>query len=668
MNALYSVQVDEHVPVRMRDGVTLSASLYRPVPRQPGETFPAVLELIPYRKDDWRYNGDLARMTYLAQRGYVGCRVDVRGTGSSQGLALDEYAEAETEDGVELVAWLAAQPWGNGRVGMWGISYGGFTAIQVAMRQPPALHAIAPMYATDDRYLTDVHYLGGCLTGSDLAQYAVGMVAMNALPPKMEIAGARWADEWKARLEQTPPWLVTWLRHQTDGGYWRHNSLRPDYARLQIPVLHFGGWADGYRDAVLRMQAACPQQKCIVGPWSHSFPDSAWPGPNIDWLDEMVRFFDYHLKGRANGWDAEPPVRVFLEAYTPPTGFPERKAGAWRSYPAFPAPGTQSQTWHLDDGQLQAAAPATAQTFRYPHRPAWGTAGPLCSGAGAPPNGLARDLRAEDALCPAFTSAPLAEPVDVFGFPEVVLHLSCSAPVATAVVRVSDVHPDGTSALVTWGALNLTHRDGHTRPEALTPGTVYPITLRLNATAYQFLPGHRIRVTVASAHWPLLWPSPYPGENALHCGPAAPSQLTLPIVPPSALPAPRFKDTPPELLAVGGGHEEAPRWHIVEDVLAGSVTVSTYQGDTTLIANGQTLATEERLELTAYHADPAHTRLYNECNYRLSEHGTTTHVRSSGTFRSTATEIHLDIQLTVTLNGNLFFQRAWLETVPRQGL
>ena len=204
--------------IRVRDGVELSANLWLPKPADgspagpSGERFPAVLEMIPYGKDNWRRNADVARGTYLASRGYALCRVDVRGTGSSGGIALDEYTEDETRDGYDAVEWLAAQPWCTGAVGMWGISYGGFTSIQVAKLRPPHLRAIVPVQATDDRYLTDVHYVGGCVTGSELSQYAVSQVAMNAMPPDRAFRGDSWRDEWLARLEQTPPWLFAWLR------------------------------------------------------------------------------------------------------------------------------------------------------------------------------------------------------------------------------------------------------------------------------------------------------------------------------------------------------------------------------------------------------------------------------------------------------------------------
>jgi len=665
MSQLYDTQVQHNVRLRMRDGVELSANLWRPVPREPGERFPAILEMIPYRKDDWRYNSDAARMMYFAQRGYVGCRVDVRGTGSSGGLARDEYMPEETRDGYEVVEWLAAQPWCNGNVGMWGISYGGFTSIQVAKLQPPHLKAIIPMYATDDRYLTDVHYYGGCLTLSDLAQYAVSMVAMNALPPKAEYLKERWAAAWKERLEQTPPWLIEWLRQQTDGPYYRSGSLAPEYERITCALFHIGGWNDGYTDAVLRMQARClnAPRKALIGNWGHVYPADGYPGPNLDHLHEMLRFFDYWLKGEDNGVMAEPPVTVFLREWTPPAPFPARQNGDWRSFQSLDD--SRAMTYHLSDTRLLARPPAIPHQSSFPHRPAWGLTGPFSSGGGSAPNGLARDQRPDEALALTFTSEPLTEPLEVLGFPELTVHVSCTAPVATLAARLCDVHPDGTSALVAQGALNLTHRESHAAPQPLTPGEIYEVRLPLKATGYRWRSGHRIRLTLGSNLFPMLWPSPYACTLAIHTGPAHPSRLVLPLASLNELPTPAFKTTPPELVSVGSSAEGEAQWHITEDVLAGSVTVHSYGADTTHLPEGVSLFSDERLAITAYHAEPAHARLVHECNYVLRETGYETHVRSTGAIRSTETDFHLDIELTVKLNGSVFFQKSWLETVPR---
>lgn len=604
---LYQVKIHYNVPVPTRDGLALSANLFMPVPRAPEEKFPAILEMIPYRKDDWRYIADHQRMTYLAQRGYAGCRLDIRGTGSSPGIAFDEYTPAETQDGYDAVEWLAAQPWCNGKVGMWGISYGGFTAIQVAMLQPPHLRAIVPMYATDDRYTDDVHYLGGCMVLSEFAQYAVSQIGMNAMPPKPEYAGKDWAAQWKERLEQTPPWLIEWIRQQTDGPYWRSGSLAPRYDRIKCAIFHIGGWMDGYTNPVLRMQESCVNapRKCLIGNWVHAYPDSAYPGPNLDPLHEMVRFFDYWLKGLDNGVMDEPPVVLFRREYTPPEAFPPKFNGEWVAELAYPVERTQFQEWLLANKALE---PPHRQPLslvlgggegrrsegidHYPHLPTHGTRAGLCWGAGYPPNGLARDLRPDEAIIPTYTSEPLTEPLDVIGFPEAVLHLSCTAPVAHVVVRLTDVHPDGTSAYVTGGILNLTHRKGHENPEPLIPGEIYEVRVPLKACAYRFLPAHRLRLSVASAYWPVIWPSPYKADNYLHRGPAHPSRLILPVVPPlsSSLPPPKFKTTPPDLPTIGSGGEEPSEWQIIEDVMRQTVTVKVYGGDTIVLPDGVSLS------------------------------------------------------------------------------
>ena len=187
----FGVTVDWDVRIPTRDGTELSANIWRPVPTDSAaaERFPAILEMIPYGKDNWRRNADVGRGEWFAARGYVFVRVDVRGTGSSAGVALDEYTEDETRDGFDAVEWMAAQSWCTGAVGMWGISYGAFTSIQVAKLRPPHLLAIAPFQGTDDRYRTDVHDIGGCVTASELSQYGVSQVAMNAMPPDVGAPG-----------------------------------------------------------------------------------------------------------------------------------------------------------------------------------------------------------------------------------------------------------------------------------------------------------------------------------------------------------------------------------------------------------------------------------------------------------------------------------------------
>jgi putative CocE/NonD family hydrolase len=667
------VRHDVRIPVR--DGLQLSANLWLPVAQDgPIEQVPAILELIPYRKDDWRANSDEARGRYLAARGFAFCRVDVRGTGSSPGIAHDEYTPDETRDGHDIVEWLAAQDWCNGNVGMWGISYGGFTAIQVAALRPPHLRAIVPMYASDDRYCDDVHYLGGCMTASELTQYAVAMVADNALPPRPAYRGPTWRDEWQVRLEATPIWLLEWARQQHDGPYWRQGSLAPDWQRITAAVLLIGGWMDSYVDPALRMLERCVNapRRAIIGNWAHDLPNSAYPGPNLDWLHELIRFFDHWLKGVPNGVMEEPALVWYRREWAPPEPFPSRWPGTWRGERSYPVPGTSERVFHLGSGTEPLRGrlldkPVEPGTERLVHRPTIGTRGSLSWGAGWAPNGLARDLRPDESLVPTYTSDPLDEPLDVLGRPVAVVTWSSPVPVATAVVRLTDVAPGGMPIQVTAGVLNLTHRDGHDSPRPLPQDEPVVVRVPMRSCGYRFLPGHRVRLSVASAAWPIIWPSPSPAEFELHHGGASEARLVLPTVPSEgSASVPPLKDSPPVLDPVGGGSDDPPAWRVTEDVLAGTVTVSTFEGGASTTPDGTTLYSSEAHEMTAQDADPAVARMSSEVVYRLSQDGVRVEAIATAETTSTADTFRLHGELRVRLEDEPFFERSWDEQILRR--
>ena len=685
----HTVQVAWDVRIPARDSVELSANLWRPVPvaedpDEPGERFPVIVEMIPYGKDNWRRDTDDGRGRWLAARGYAYCRVDVRGTGSSGGIALDEYTADETRDGYDAVEWAGTQPWSSGAVAMWGISYGAFTAIQVAALRPPHLRAIVPCMGTDDRYVDDIHYRGGCVTVSELSQYAVSQMAMNAMPPDAAFRGDGWLDAWRARLDATPPWLLTWLRHQTDGPYWRRGSLAPGYDAIEVPIYSLGGWMDSYVDPAFRMQAYCTAPtRTLVGNWVHGWPGDAPPGPSIDDLHELIRFLDHHLRGIDNGAEAEPPLVWFEREYAPPDPFPATLPGRWRAAAAYPHPAVRATAWRFGGGQLPLVgrllvdgdpgapeAGVAAGVDEYEHRPTTGTRSSLSWGAGGPPNGLARDLRPDESAGPTYTSPELAGAVEILGVPEVILHLAVSAPIATAVVRLTDVAPDGTSYQVSTGVLNLTHRHSSVDPSPLIPGTVEEIHIPLRTAGYRFLPGHRIRVSVASSYWPVLWPSPYPAAFSLQRGPATPSRLILPVVPaaggPGDLPLPAFKTTPADVPDGGGpGEDDSPIWRIDEDVLAGTTTVTIHDGGGWHLADGRYLYAAETLTMTASDRDPGTATMDADVVYRWHEVANRIEIRARSVQVSTTMDFDLDVDLQVDLDGERFFERRWQERIPR---
>ncbi|MFN8630849.1 MAG: CocE/NonD family hydrolase [Chloroflexota bacterium] len=678
----HEVRWDVRIPVR--DGLEMAANLWLPKPSHEGERFPAILEMIPYGKDSWRRNSDTGRGEWFAARGFALCRLDVRGTGTSQGLALDEYLPDQTRDGYDAVEWLATQDWSNGSVGMWGISWGGFTSIQVAMLRPPHLRAILPMYATDDRYVDDVHYRGGCATASEKSQYAVSQLGMNAMPPINSVREPgwktdAWRNQWRERLEQTPPWLLAWMREQTDGPYWRHGSLATDYEALECAVFAIGGWNDSYVDPAFRMQGRCANVpiRTLVGNWVHSYPDDAYPGPNMNWLHEAVRFFGHYLRGDENGWADDAPFTWYEHTQLRPEPFPREWPGRWRAASTVPVEGVRAWTLTLGAGTLaEAEAEAEAEAAgaeaeavdALPHRATVGTSGPLSWGSGYEPNGLARDLRPDEARGLAYTSEPLTRGVSVIGNPEAVLHLSATMPVATCVVRLSEVAPDGTSALISHGVLNLTHRRSDTDPEPLVPGDVEEVRIPLRATGYRFTPGRRIRLTVHTALWPILWPSPLPGELRVHRGAATPSRLILPVLPDDAptLEPPAFDTSPAGMREVGGGEDEPATWEISEDVIRGEVAVTIAEGGASIGEDGSRVYSSERLVLRARDDDPAHASLHTDVVYAWTGDDFAVDITATGSILSDAEAFDVAVDLDVRLDGEPFFARSWAERIPRR--
>ncbi len=505
-----------HTWIGLADGTRLSARIWLPEDAE-ADPVPAVLEYLPYRKHDGTAIRDAVRQPYLAGHGYAAVRVDIRGSGESDGILEDEYTRRELDDACEVVAWLAGQPWCSGAVGMTGISWGGFNALQVAALRPPALRAIMTLCSTDDRYADDVHYRGGCVLASDMLHWASSMLTWNARPPDPALLPETWREVWLDRMERTPPSIEQWLSHQRRDAYWKHGSVCEDYAAIEVPVYAVGGWADGYTNAVFRLLAGLTvPRKGLVGPWAHAFPDDAAPGPSIGWLQECVRWWDHWLKGRETGIMDEPMLRAYvLDSVRPQPSYGTRP-GRWAGEESWPSPRIETRRIDLDTAEPLVHRPV--QTL--------GTeAGVWCAeGQSAD---LAGDQRRDDALSACFELEPLAGDVELLGFPAVELDLAADRPLALVCVRLCDVFPDGTSALVTRGLLNLTHRDSHEHPAPLEPGRRYRIRIELDSIAYAVPAGHRLRVACSSTYWPWAWPSPEPVTLTLDGG-----TLELPVRPP----------------------------------------------------------------------------------------------------------------------------------------
>ncbi len=553
-----------HVWITMKDGIRLAARLWLP------DVLPAavILEALPYRMDDLTSSYAEEYVQLCEQGGFAVCRLDIRGTGSSDGIATDEYTQEELDDICEVIAWLAAREWSTGRVGMYGTSWSGFNSLQVACLRPPALGAIVPIYATDDRYTDDVHYMGGIVKAVDLIDWPTYMVASNWLPPVPAVFGEGWREEWRRRIGGTEPWLFRWFEEQWDGPYWRHGSVRPDYERIICPTMVVAGWADGYTNMALRgfEHLTCPR-RILLGPWGHMSTQASVPGPHLDLVPELIRWFGHWLRDDLNGIDTEPPIAVFARRSTLPEPDLAMMRGEWRAEETWP-PSRLGDLTLSPEGAGDDIVPGRAEVGRH----AW------ISCAGRLPWGLPGDQRTDDALSLTYDWAPLDDELDVMGYPRVRLTVTSRVPVAYLSARLCDVFPDGTSALAGRGVLNLTHRSGSTSPVALEPGVPTEIELELEVTSWVFEPGHRVRLALSTSDWPNTWPPPSLEPLIVD---RSSVELILPVLDgPSGLEAHTFVPAagidmhaaPPE------GEQPPLVWRFEDDVLGREVRAVTSSG------------------------------------------------------------------------------------------
>ncbi|WP_290793828.1 CocE/NonD family hydrolase [Halomonas sp.] len=502
---------EEETWIPLADGTRLAARIWRPVDadRHP---VPAILEYLPYRKRDLTAERDVQSHPYWAGHGYAGVRVDIRGTGDSDGVLTDEYLPSELEDGLEILAWLEAQPWCTGEVGMIGISWGGFNGLQIAALRPRQLKAVITLCFTDDRYADDIHHMGGCLLGDNLS-WASTMFDGNACPPDPDLVGERWREMWLERLDGSGLWLSQWLAHQRRDDYWKHGSVCEDYSAIQCPVYAVSGWADGYCNAVFRvLERLSVPRKGLVGPWAHKYPHLGVPGPAIGFLQESLRWWDHWLKGIDTGIMDEPMVRVWMQESVPPSARYDERPGRWIAEPSWPSPNILPASFRLtaghdllpeadgqdDDSTLDIRSPLSVGLY----------AGKWCS-YNAPPD-LPHDQRDEDGGSLIFQTPRLDASLEIFGAPTVELEISADQPVAMVALRLSDIAEDDKATRVSYGLLNLTHRDSNEFPKPLEPGKRYRVSIPLKHIAQQFAAGHAIRLALSTSYWPLAWPAPNP--------------------------------------------------------------------------------------------------------------------------------------------------------------
>ena len=653
----YSVRTVDPTWIEVAGGLKLAARLWIPE-GAPGEHFPVVFEYIPYRTHDSYRAIDDHWGPQLAARGVAFARVDIRGSGNSEGLLLDEYLASEQQDGAEIIAWLARQSWCNGKVGMRGLSWGGFSTLQVAALAPPALKAIMPMCATDMRFWNDAHYVGGA-PGLTNLKWAAGFEMVMSGPPDPAVLGPRWESMWKERLEATPSIAARWLEHQSNDAYWRHGSVGLDYGAIKCPVYLVDGWADSYAESAERLlRGLKTPKKALFGPWGHIYPDFGRPGPGLDWAYEELRWWRHWLADEDTGVMEGPVFRFYMPYKTPSETAMGDIPGRWASEPIWPSPAIQPQKLYLAKGRLEHEQPA-ATRLRYVADKIVGLTKPEWI-----PYAIAelpKDQRPDDAKSMVFDLPPLTSDFEIVGIPIVRLKLASNRRSAKIAARLCEVDKDGKSWLVTYGLLDLAFRDGATAPpKALTPGELYDVMLPLTVIAHRFKAGSSLRLSISESLWPLVWPSPEIVTLDFQLGDAS---LTLPARSIPAVEAP---------FPIPITHKAFSRGEPVLDIRetgdglvkihgAWTSNPSTIPGVGTELSGGG-----PDMELTMQAGDPASSTWTVTQWSRFRRDAWDCETRVSIEMTAGPDHFHIKETLSALKDGKPFFKRHRVEAIPRQ--
>lgn len=663
--------------IAMPDGTLLAARIWLPA-RRHERPVSAILDYVPYRKGDGTAVNDAAWGSYFAGHGFAFVRVDIRGSGDSQGHISDEYSEREQDDAEAVIAWISAQSWCSGSVGMIGVSWGGFSALQLAARAPATLQGVVPIYASDDRYTDDVHYVGGCVSAMDMAQWATSMLAYINQPPDPELAGDDWRAVWRERIENASLFIEPWLTHQRRDHYWSHGSACERYAAIRCPVFAVGGWSDGYRDMVMRvLEHVRAPVRGIIGPWGHVSPERGVPGPAIGFLQECVRFFAAALDGCDNGFFDEPALISYMQDPVAPSGDYTIRPGRWVADSDWPSRNVSSFSLRLGAVSLQADAPRDDDSItEAPRRcvrglQTTGADGGVWCGDGSPGD-FGLDQRFDDGASLCWDTPPLSERIELLGKAELRLPVSVDTPQALVVARLCDVAPDGASTLVARGVLNLSRREGHDRTVPMPIDTAVTVTIPFQATAYAIPAGHRIRLAITNAYWPLTWPSPQPGTLTVHCGPDAVLLLPRRAASGGAAPEPSGFG-PPETgtpLAIETTMLRTGGRVTTRDLATGEVTIRfDWHPARTLIAELQTEIGEENA--TTYRiveGDPLSATVVSRVTTTLARPGQRTRVIAETTMTADCEEFLVTTTLDAYDGESRIGARTETHRIPRDGV
>lgn len=649
--------------IKMSDGVFLAADIFWPADANKKDRFPILLEYLPYRKNESR-SRNYSLYSYFLEHDYLVVRVDMRGTGNSEGVTIPyEYSDIELNDGEEVIDWLSKQEWSSGSVGMFGISWGGFNSIQMAMRNPPALKAFVAIMATEYLYQEDVHYMDGIIVAGD--SWMMSNDLYNALPGAPDF---KMDEEWLKNRFNVEPSVYTYMEQQRDGEFWDRASARNKYNLIKVPGYHIGGWYDGYRNSLPRMlENVEAPTKAMIGPWDHDFPHNAALKPQVEWRAEAVRWFDHWMKNIDTGILEEPDFAIYIRDYHPPDDSIENISGFWRWEDSWPIKRIKNQTWYPKKNNSLSKVPGKKGSHFLKNIPSIGLegGGPTMWWGSIPP-----DQRPMDENSLVYDSEVLIEPIEILGRPIANLHVSADAKRANWVVRVSDIAPDGQVTQVAGAAFNGTHRNSSREPEDIIPGEKILLNIELHFTSWIFNEGHRIRVAISNAQWPMLWPSSLPVNTSLEIGGES-TYINLPIMPSGKIKSPNFKE--PRANPTLRGYEVLDAGNITGYAAISSIQNDPDTGEKFGLATNSGATKypwgveryEEEIEHRTYDNNPANTTVLGR--YKITEElkDRTLDFEQNVEFSSDEENFYLSFHRWVSVDGQLHKKKVWYKIIPR---
>ena len=660
---LCDIREIENTWITLEDGCRLAARIWLPEDAEE-RPVPAILEYLPYRKRDGTAVRDALTHPWFAQHGYACVRVDMRGSGESVGVLLDEYTRQEQDDALEVIGWLTRQSWCTGAVGMMGISWGGFNGLQVAARKPAALRAVVTLCSTVDRYADDIHYKGGCVLGENLG-WSATMLSYMSRPPDPALVGDRWRSMWLERLEAQPHLAEIWHEHRNRDSYWKHGSICEDWSAIECPVLAVGGWGDAYKNAVPQLVENLKHVCCkgIIGPWVHKYPHFAVPEPRIDFLGTARRWWDRWLRGIDNSVENDPDYRVYCQKGGPPRTSYQHRPGRWLSEPVWPSPDvTPTRLWLTGGGLAESAGDAIERPLRSPENT--GTmAGEYCAIWLGPD--LPGDQRSDDAFSLTIDGPALEEPVVLLGAPRVHLHLTADRPHAQIAVRLNAINLDGSVERITYGVLDLARCNDPEHPNPLSPGEPVQATLDLDHCCHELLVGQRLRISISTAYWPLIWPSPEAVTLRLILGP---SWIDLPIRHDRGQPVPQFAEAVSAPPAPRRTLRQPSHQRNIRHTLAtGTTTLETRDdfGEAEDLGNGLITGSVARERWQIHPDDPTSAEAQIHWTQTLSRGTWNIRTEARCQMRADQTSFHIEGEVEAFENEEQVHLKRWSKAIPR---